>query len=176
MSYSRGTAYLLWALCLFGVSGIHRFYLGRIGTGILWLCTWGLFGIGNIIDLFTIPGMVDAETERRLPGPVPNRLAPAASTPVPPRQAPIAPVKPATATDPIETVILRAARTHGGMVTPTQIAVGGEYGLDESKACLDDLVARGHAELRVRKNGGGIVYVFPDLLTPEAEETVEPLF
>lgn len=159
MSYSRGTAYLLWALCLFGVSGIHRFYLGRIGTGILWLCTWGLFGIGNIIDLFTIPGMVDAETARRLPGPVPNRLAPT----------------PAAATaDPIETVILRAARAHGGVVTPTQVAVGGEYGLDESKACLDDLVSRGHAELRVRKNGG-MVYVFPDLLTPEAEEMVEPL-
>ena len=160
MSYTRGTAYLLWALCLFGVSGIHRFYLGRIGTGILWLCTWGLFGIGNIIDLFTIPGMVDAENARRLPGPVPNRLAPAPETTV--------------AADPIETVILRAARAHGGVVTPTQVAVGGEYGLDESKACLDDLVSRGHAELRVRKNGG-MVYVFPDLLTPEAEEMVEPL-
>lgn len=160
MSYTRGTAYLLWALCLFGVSGIHRFYLGRVGTGILWLCTWGLFGIGNIIDLFTIPGMVDAETSRRLPGPVPNRLAPAPEA--------------AVAADPIETVILRAARAHGGVVTPTQVAVGGEYGLDESKACLDDLVSRGHAELRVRKNGG-MVYVFPDLLTPEAEEMVEPL-
>lgn len=160
MSYTRGTAYLLWALCLFGVSGIHRFYLGRIGTGILWLCTWGLFGIGNIIDLFTIPGMVDAETARRLPEPAPNRLAPAPAA--------------ATAVDPIETVILRAARAHGGVVTPTQVAVGGEYGLDESKACLDDLVSRGHAELRVRKSGG-MVYVFPDLLTPEAEEAVEPL-
>lgn len=161
MNYSRGTAYLLWALCLFGVSGIHRFYLGRIGTGILWLCTWGLFGIGNIIDLFTIPGMVDSETER-LPGPVPNRIAPTAATAT------------AAAADSIETVILRAARAHGGVVTPTQVAVGGEYGLDESKACLDDLVTRGHAELRVRKSGG-MVYVFPDLLTPEADETVEPL-
>ena len=69
MSYSRGTAYLLWALCLFGVSGIHRFYLGRIGTGILWLCTWGLFGIGNIIDLFTIPRLVDEESAHGLPDP-----------------------------------------------------------------------------------------------------------
>ena len=160
MSYSRGTAYLLWALCLFGVSGIHRFYLGRIGTGILYLCTWGLFGIGNIIDLFTIPGMVDAETGQRLPGPVPSRIAPTPAA--------------TAAAAPIETVILRAARAHGGVVTPTQVAVGGEYGLDESKACLDDLVTRGHAELRVRKSGG-MVYVFPDLLTPEADETVEPL-
>lgn len=161
MSYSRGTAYLLWALCLFGVSGIHRFYLGRIGTGIIWLCTWGLFGIGNIIDLFTIPTMIDAEAARRIGGPTPARMPPesAAST------GPI---------EPVETIILRAAKEHGGLVTPTEVAVDGDYSLDESKACLDDLVSRGHAELRVRRSGG-IVYVFPDLLTPEAEDLVEPL-
>ena len=161
MSYSRGTAYLLWALCLFGVSGIHRFYLGRIGTGILWLCTWGLFGIGNIIDLLTIPTMVDAETARRLPGPAPGRLPPE-------------PDDMAAAVEPIETVILRAAKAHGGVVTPAEVAVDGHYSLDESKACLDDLVSRGHAELRVRRSGG-MVYVFPDLLTPEAEDLIEPL-
>ena len=49
-----------------------------------------------------------------------------------------------------------------------------DYSLDESKACLDDLVSRGHAELRVRRSGG-MVYVFPDLLTPEAEDLIEPL-
>ncbi len=161
MSYSRGTAYLLWALCLFGVSGIHRFYLGRIGTGILWLCTWGLFGIGNIIDLFTIPNMIDAETARRLPRPAPGRLPPDLD-------------EMAAAVEPIETVILRAAKAHGGVVTPAVVAVDGDYSLDDAKACLDDLVSRGHAELRVRRSGG-MVYAFPDLLTPEAEETVEPL-
>ena len=158
MSYSRGAAYLLWALCLFGVSGIHRFYLGRIGTGILWLCTWGLFGIGNIIDLFTIPRLVDAESARGLAGAVQSRLPGAAET--------------AGAMESIETVILRAAKAHGGVVTPAQIAVGGDYSLDDAKACLDDLVSRGHAELRVRRSGG-MVYVFPDLLTPEAEDLVE---
>ena len=64
---SRGTAYLLWALCLVGVSGIHRFYLGRKGTGILWLCTWGLFGIGNIIDLFIIPKLLVPDTTHQVP-------------------------------------------------------------------------------------------------------------
>ncbi len=36
------------------VCGIQRFYAGKIGTGILWLCTFGLLGIGQIIDLILI--------------------------------------------------------------------------------------------------------------------------
>ncbi len=43
------------ALCFFlGGLGVHRFYVGKIGTGILYLCTAGLFGIGWIIDFFSI--------------------------------------------------------------------------------------------------------------------------
>ena len=47
--------WLAFAFCLlFGYMGIHRFYEGKIGTGILWLCTFGMFGIGWIIDLIII--------------------------------------------------------------------------------------------------------------------------
>ena len=49
---SKGTAAVL---CFFlGVLGIHRFYTGKIGTGILWLCTGGLFGIGAVVDFIMI--------------------------------------------------------------------------------------------------------------------------
>ena len=49
-------AYLLWFLL--GPVGVHKFYLGKIGMGILYLFTGGIFLIGWIIDLFTLPSQV----------------------------------------------------------------------------------------------------------------------
>ena len=42
-------------LCvLFGFFGVHRFYVGKIGTGLLYLFTGGLFLIGYIVDIILI--------------------------------------------------------------------------------------------------------------------------
>jgi len=54
---SKGVAYLLWFFL--GIFGAHKFYLEKIGIGILYLLTGGILGIGWVIDLFTLGGQVD---------------------------------------------------------------------------------------------------------------------
>lgn len=56
---SKSAAYVLWLLGLMGVLGFHRMYLGKWGTGLLWMFTGGLFGVGAFIDLFSIGSKVD---------------------------------------------------------------------------------------------------------------------
>ena len=42
-------------LCIIvGTLGVHRFYVGKIGTGILWLLTFGCFFVGWIVDIVMI--------------------------------------------------------------------------------------------------------------------------
>ena len=46
---------ICWVLLTFlGVFGVHRFYLGKIITGVIYLCTGGLLGIGVIYDYLTL--------------------------------------------------------------------------------------------------------------------------
>lgn len=42
-------------LCVFGgFFGLHRFYVGRVGSGVLWLMTLGVLSVGWIYDLVMI--------------------------------------------------------------------------------------------------------------------------
>ena len=55
---SVGMGYVFWALGFIGLCGLHRFYTGRIWTGLLWFFTGGLLLVGQIVDVFFVPSLV----------------------------------------------------------------------------------------------------------------------
>ena len=157
--YSLGLAYLLWAIGGFGSLGLHRFYLRKHGTGLVWLLTGGVFWIGAVVDLFRLPTMVrDAEDEAadqellRAPAALPEEPAP----------------------ESLEQAILRVAQAGGGLVSPAQVATSGPWTLDDSRAGLDEMVRKGHAEQRATRTGSPpLVYVIPEFLTDAGRQQVE---
>lgn len=51
---------IAWILLVFlGIFGVHRMYMGKWITGIIYLCTCGLFGLGWLYDLWTLNGQID---------------------------------------------------------------------------------------------------------------------
>jgi len=58
---------IAWVLLTFlGVFGIHRFYQGKIGTGLLYLFTLGFCGIGVIYDYWTLNDQLSQRNNERL--------------------------------------------------------------------------------------------------------------
>ena len=51
---SRMVALILCILGFFGLGGLHRMYVGKVGSGVLHFFTYGLCAIGTIIDLISI--------------------------------------------------------------------------------------------------------------------------
>lgn len=70
-THSVPFGYILW---IFGFTGSHRFYYGKPISGAIWFCTFGLLGIGWLIDLFLIPGMDRAADRKYLNGKVDYNL------------------------------------------------------------------------------------------------------
>jgi TM2 domain-containing membrane protein YozV len=54
--YNYTISWLL--LTYLGTLGIHRLYLGRIGTGILYMCTFGLLFLGVLWDFWHLNELV----------------------------------------------------------------------------------------------------------------------
>lgn len=61
--YDYSVAWIL--LTFLGVLGIHRFYLGKAGTGILYLFTGGLAGIGILWDYWHLNEIISRRNRER---------------------------------------------------------------------------------------------------------------
>jgi TM2 domain-containing membrane protein YozV len=154
---NNSTAYILWALCLFGVFGIHRLYTGRILSGIIYLFTFGLFGIGQIIDLLLIPGMVETRNQEilRLQGGINPVIVPVIA-PTRVAEAPRPPVKTIT---PMQK-LLQAAREHSGVLSPAQAALSTELDAAQLQDLLYEAERLGYVETTNDPVTGAIRYRF----------------
>ena len=153
MRYNVGVAYLLWLFSGFGALGFHRFYLGKIGSGILWFFTGGLLGLGCVYDGITLSRQV---REANIGAQVRAEIAYERARGFPAFGGPAAP----RAEDPEKTV-LRVARKNGGFVTPGEVALEGDINVEQARKLLEKLAAAGNAEMRVRSSGV-VVYYFPE--------------
>ncbi|MHA1367356.1 MAG: TM2 domain-containing protein [Candidatus Heimdallarchaeota archaeon] len=76
-------------LCfLVGGLGVHRFYVGKMTSGILYLCTGGLFGIGTIYDLVMIFTDKFTDVDEKLVTDKSIKSAASEQLPPPPQQTP----------------------------------------------------------------------------------------
>ncbi len=68
--YDYSVAWILQTFPLFGLIGLHRFYLGKWGTGLIYLITAGLVGIGWVYDFLTLNRQIDERNREaaQLPG------------------------------------------------------------------------------------------------------------
>lgn len=156
---SKGTSYILWLAIFLGLGGLHRFYNGKIGSGILWLVTWGLFGIGQFVDLLLIPEMVEEHNLRyRVKhGLLYDPLQPVVTKTLEPA------AEPKLTEAQLRLQLLRAAQARGGQISVTQGVVDTGADFAEVEAVLMDLAKRGHADIQNNPNTGAVVYNFHEL-------------
>jgi TM2 domain-containing membrane protein YozV/predicted transcriptional regulator len=158
----------LWFFSGFGALGFHRFYLGKIPTGILWMCTGGLAMFGGIYDFLTLPGQVREANIRQalynqLHGGRPRQGQSWRTW----RYADDAQVHKVYEKESVERVILKLAKQNGGILTPTEVALEANIPIEAAKKDLEALVSQGFAEIRVRKSGT-IVYTLPELMDKDS--------
>jgi len=154
---SKGTSYLLWLSILLGIGGLHRFYNGKMVSGCIWLLTGGLFGIGQLVDLFLIPDMVDSHNLKQV-----SRLG---GSPYAPAQPAISRLtdSPKQREEKLRRDLLKAAQKRGGKISVTQAVADTGADFTEVEVTLLGMAKKGHADIQNDPKSGAVVYAFPEL-------------
>lgn len=158
-----GTAYVLWCLCFFGICGGQRFYSGKVGSGVIYLFTFGLLGLGQVIDLLLVPEMVSSRNVylRGLGGNASQNfsqnitlnLGELASS-LPPKLS-SAPSKASSMQR-----LLEAAKDHGGKLSVAQAAMCTELEPEVVNRLLQQAVKFDYAEVANDPKSGAVRYHF----------------
>ena len=168
--YSVGLAYLLWLISGCGALGFHRFYLGKIPTGILWMFTGGLGMFGSVYDFFTLPSQVrEANILRAISD---GTHSGGINSRQPWRTVSDGTTHIVREKENVERSILRIAKENKGIITASEVALAANIPVEDAKKALETLVSKGFAELRVRKSGT-LVYTIPDLM--DRDEPLEDM-
>jgi TM2 domain-containing membrane protein YozV len=152
-----GTSYLLWLACLFQLHGLHRFYNKQYFSGFLWLFTLGFLGIGQFVDLFLMPQMVEEHNykmQARLgvsPAGVPLPTSAVTVTTVP------------LSGDRLMVKLTQSAAKRGGKISVTQAVMDTGVGFAEVEAALNSMVKSGYVHVDNHPNTGVVVYDFIEL-------------
>ena len=144
-----GVAYILWAFGFMGFCGIHRFYSGKIASGLVYFCTLGFFGVGQFVDLFLIPGMT---RERNL------RLLYEATVEARNNSPQVTLVEPENV-DPM-LVLLKAAATHNNVLSIGQAMLATELPIEEVEGLLNKALKQGLAHIDNDEQTGAVRYYF----------------
>lgn len=147
---------MLWAAGFAGVCGLQRMYVGKIGTGFLYLFTLGLFGIGQFIDLFMIPAMVeDANNRSLVSGFAAAQLSGPLGAALPGRRAP-------RTTEEFQVALVQAAEERGGALTIAEAVSATGRGFKDVQNQLNEMAVNGFVETDTDESGA-LVYRFPGL-------------
>lgn len=153
---SKVIAYGLWLISGCGCLGLHRAYLQKYFTGVLWFFSGGLGFVGSVYDGFTLGKQVDEynrargfiEDDRPRPNYTINvNVDPAYAAPLAREES-------------LESKTLRLAKKGAGYLSPAELAEAANCGLAEAEAELDRMVSKGVAEFAVRPSGL-VLYKFP---------------
>lgn len=161
-----GTAYVLWLGCLLQLHGLQRLYNGKIFTGLLWMFTFGLFGVGQLIDLLLIPGMVEehniklAAKEGDLLNGVPLSQ-PAIEQVITQRRAIAPSVQPAS--DQLTIKLLKAAEMRGGRLSVTQGVMETGASFEQVETSLKTMLKTGYVDVTNDPETGVVMYEFKEL-------------
>ncbi|TAF11323.1 MAG: TM2 domain-containing protein [Nostocales cyanobacterium] len=150
-------SYILCAAGFLGVGGLHRLYNGKIGTGLLWFCTFGLFYIGQVVDLLLIPGMVD-EYEQNL------RLKAGLSPLGLPLNQPVVNSRVYRPSgNQLMVQLLEAAESKGGSLTVTQGVKATGASFAEVEKVLKEMMQSGYVRIDNDPITGAVTYHFHEL-------------